>query len=240
MKGVYPAPEAWQALGLCCADRGAQPPDLHAAATPANGGDPRQTRPPARSGARPDSAWLALACVFNTASRPGDRLLVLDLVALAGACLRTSNLNQPGTAAPSSPAALLFVRYQAAHTCQETARRWKAFVGIDREEEMKASHRSVKRSLVGYAGHLSDNRLSDGFSDFRKCGRAGGQISGGGFGPAKKPAEAGFLPNPCESLDSLTRCAASPAVQGGEGCQRFLSLCTSIRLSEPRVLVQNR
>jgi hypothetical protein len=53
---------------------------------------------------------------------------------------------------------------------------------------------SAKRSLVGQAGHLSDNGLFDGFSDFRKCGRSGGQISGSGFEPAKKPAEAGFLP----------------------------------------------
>jgi hypothetical protein len=122
--------------------------------------------------------------------------LALDLVAPAGGGVpsHTRNLDKPGSAYPSSPAALLFVRYQAAHTCQETARRWKAFVGIDRKEEMKASKPSAKRSLVGKAGHVSDNCRFDGFSDFRQCGRAGGQIGGSGFEPAKKPAEAGFLP----------------------------------------------
>jgi hypothetical protein len=34
-----PEQETGQALGMCCADRGAQPPDLHTAVTPANGGD---------------------------------------------------------------------------------------------------------------------------------------------------------------------------------------------------------
>jgi hypothetical protein len=28
---------------------------------------------------------------------------------------------------------------------------------------LKASHRSVKRSLVGHGGHMSDNLLFDGF-----------------------------------------------------------------------------
>jgi hypothetical protein len=84
---------------------------LHATATPANGGDPWQTRPTARAGARPDSAWLALTCVLNTASRPGDRLLALDLVVAGGGVSpHTSNLNLPGSTAAAMRAALLFVR----------------------------------------------------------------------------------------------------------------------------------